>query len=432
MSLATDVRSLWRSPGFRKLTLVRVLSQGGDGMFQLGIATAFFFDPTRGSTAGEIALGFAVLLAPFTIVGPFVGPLIDRWQRQRILLWGSLVRLALTVLICVLVAAGAPLWTLYTSALLTLSVNRFVLATMTAGLPRVVPPHELLTANAVLPTLGTISAAVGGTIGAVGTFVVPTASDASLAMTALVATAVAFVAAAWAVTRISRTELGPEHPLASLDVAAQLKALTSELADGARYLRARVTPWHALGVMAAQRLLYGLMFVAAILVSRHVLANPDDPEGALGAFSLVLGFAAVGFGLAAVITPAMGDRISRHRWILLCLGIGAFGQALLAIRPEPWALLSAAVIVSFAVQGGKIAVDTIVQRDTEDEVRGRAFTLYDMAFNVAFISSAAIAALILPDAGWSRAVMLGIAAAYVAVGAVFARAPRVPREVAAH
>ncbi|WP_084074684.1 MFS transporter [Demequina sp. NBRC 110052] len=429
MSLATDLRSLWRSAGFRRLTVVRVLSQGGDGMFQLGIATAFFFDPTRGSSASEIALGFAVLLAPFTLVGPFVGPLIDRWQRQRILLWGSVARLALTALICTLVAAGAPAWTLYTSALLTLSVNRFVLATMTAGLPRVVPAHELLAANSVLPTLGTISAAVGGTIGAVATFLVPTASDASLAMTALVASGVAFACATWSTTRIGRTEMGPEHPLAALDVAQQLKALTAELIDGARYLRARVTPWHALGIMAAQRLLYGLMFVASIVVSRQVLADPSDAGAGLGAFTIVLGFAAVGFGLAAVLTPAFGDRISRHRWIVLCLGIGAVAQVLLAIGPEPWTLLSAAVIVSFAVQGGKIAVDTIVQRDTEDAVRGRAFTLYDMAYNVAFISSAAIAALVLPDTGWSRGVMLGIAIAYVGLGVLFARAPREPRAV---
>ncbi len=84
------------------------------------------------------------------------------------------------------------------------------------------------------------------------------------------------------------------------------------------------------------------------------------------------------------------------------------------------------MIVSFAVQAGKIAVDTIVQRDTEDHVRGRAFTLYDMAYNVAFISAAVIGALVLPDTGWSRPVMVGIAIAYVLVAALYSRTPREP------
>jgi predicted MFS family arabinose efflux permease len=92
-----------------------------------------------------------------------------------------------------------------------------------------------------------------------------------------------------------------------------------------------------------------------------------------------------------------------------------------------WALLAAAVIVSFAVQGGKIAVDTIVQRDTEDHFRGRAFALYDMAYNVAFVSSAVIAAFVLPDSGYSRVVMTTAVGGYLLIAALFAAAPSKPR-----
>lgn len=424
MSFARDLKRLWRAPGFRHLAYVRLLSQGGDGMFQVGIAAAFFFDPTMATTPEAIAAGFAVLLAPFTIVGPFVGPLIDRWQRQRILVVGNLVRLALVGGICLLLMVDAATWTLYVSALLTLSVNRFLLAAMTAGLPRVVDAEDLLAANAVLPTLGTVAAAVGGAVGGLVTFIAPQATDAGLAFAALAGSGVAFGLASWATVLIGRRALGPEHPLERLRLGAQVRELGAELRAAVRYLHARVTPFQALGVMAAQRLLYGIMFVASILISREVLGDPDRPEEALGRFTIVVGFAAVGFGLAAVLTPVFKERFSRHAWIVLCLVIGAAGQALLAVSPQPWALLSAAVIVSFAVQGGKIAVDTIVQRDTEDEVRGRAFTLYDMAYNVAFIASAVIGGLVLPDDGYSRAVMAGVVVAYLVVAAVFARAPR--------
>ncbi|WP_062314309.1 MFS transporter [Demequina rhizosphaerae] len=430
MTLASDLARLWRAGGFRRLTLSRLLSQAGDGMFQVGIATAFFFDPTQAATPAEIAIGFAVLLTPFTLVGPFVGPLIDRWPRQRILLVGNLVRVGMAGLILAVLAVDGPLWSLYALALLTLSVNRFLLAAMSAGLANVVPRHELLAANAIMPTLGTIAAAAGAAIGGVVTFVAPTASDSSLALAALVSAAAAFAASSWAATLLGRTELGPENPLAALEWRAQVRALGTELASGVAYLWRRVTPFQALSVMAAQRLLYGIMFVASILMSRHLLGDPDRPEESLGNFSLVLGFAAVGFGLAAVVTPWLGPKVGRHRWIVGCLVLGASGQLLLAASSARWSLLSAAVIISLAVQGGKIAVDTIVQRDTADEYRGRAFTLYDMAYNVAFVSSAAVAATVLPDDGYSPWVMAGVAGAYLVVALVYARAPRVPAPVA--
>jgi predicted MFS family arabinose efflux permease len=118
--------------------------------------------------------------------------------------------------------------------------------------------------------------------------------------------------------------------------------------------------------------------------------------------------------------------VGPHRWIAGALVVGAAGQSLLAATSARWTLLAAAVIVSLAVQAAKIAVDTIVQRDTADEYRGRAFTLYDMAYNVAFIASAAIAAVVLPASGYSSLVMAGLAVAYLAVAALFVQAPRTP------
>jgi len=426
MSLSRDLRVLWRARGFRRLTYARLLSQGGDGMFQVGIATAFFFDPTQAGTAREIAIGFVILLAPFTLLGPFVGPLIDRWQRQRIVLVGNLIRVVMVGAICAVLVVDGPLWMLYTLSLLALSVNRFLNAALTAGIPKVVEPHLLLTANAILPTLGTIAAAIGGAVGGIVTFVSPATSDSSLAFTALVGSGIAQAAAAAATTLLRRNELGPENPLESLHLAQQVRRLGGELGEGVAYLRARVTPFQALGVMAAQRLLYGVMFVAAILISRNILGDPDHPEQAVQKFTIVLGFAAVGFGLAAIITPSVANRMQPQRWIVISLVVGAIGQSILAVSSQSWALFTAAIVVSYAVQAGKIAVDTIVQRDTEDEVRGRAFTLYDMAFNLAFILSAVVGALLLPDSGYSRPVMIALVVAYLLVAAVYVRAPRSP------
>ena len=74
MSVLGDLRVVAVHRDFRKLFAVRLVSQCGDGMFQAGLATLFFFSPERMATAADVAAAFAVLLLPFTVVGPFAGP----------------------------------------------------------------------------------------------------------------------------------------------------------------------------------------------------------------------------------------------------------------------------------------------------------------------------------------------------------------------
>jgi hypothetical protein len=70
-----------------------------------------------------------------------------------------------------------------------------------------------------------------------------------------------------------------------------------------------------------------------------------------------------------------------------------------------------------------------VQRDTADEFRGRAFALYDVLYNAAFVGAAALAAVALPDTGWSRGVFALIAVAYLATAVVYRTRATEPTEV---
>jgi len=65
-------------------------------------------------------------------------------------------------------------------------------------------------------------------------------------------------------------------------------------------------------------------------------------------------------------------------------------------------VLVAAFFLGIAAQGSKICVDAIVQGSVEDAFRGRTMAFYDVVFNVAFVSAALVAALLLPDDGYSR------------------------------
>src|SRR6478736_1348160 len=124
--------------GFRRLFAVRLATQFGDGMFQASLAGAVLFNPERQAHAADIASGFAVLLLPYSLVGPFAGVLLDRWWRQRVLRFSNLIRALAVLGVAAEIAVGFGGIGFYASALVILSIGRFVLSALSASLPRVV------------------------------------------------------------------------------------------------------------------------------------------------------------------------------------------------------------------------------------------------------------------------------------------------------
>ncbi|NKY11736.1 MFS transporter [Cellulomonas hominis] len=429
MQVVSDLKQLWPLVDFRRLLTVRLVSQCSDGLFQAGLATLFFFSPENATTATGVAAAFAVLLLPFTVVGPWAGVLLDRWRRRQVLLVGNLVRTALTVLIAVIMATAGVGPVVYVLALVTLSVNRFLLSALSASLPRVVAGPLLLTANSITPTLGTVSAGIGAGIGLLLGLVLPDGGPKDVA--ALLSAAALMSVASLAATRIDRDRLGPDTRADAGEMRRALSVLARGLVDGARYLVRRGTPGRALGVMAVHRFLYGVVFISSILISRNLLSDPADARAGLLTFGVVAGVTGSGFALAIVVTPVVSPLIGPHGWITVCLLMASATQALLAVTVARPAVLAGSLVLGLAAQGAKIAVDTIVQRDTADEFRGRAFALYDVLYNAAFVGAAALAAVALPDTGWSPAVFALLAAAYLATALVYRTRATEPTEVPA-
>lgn len=427
MQAVADLKQLWPLVDFRRLLTVRLVSQCSDGLFQAGLATLFFFSPENATTATGVATAFAVLLLPFTLVGPWAGVLLDRWRRRQVLLVGNLVRTGLTLVIALLMATAGVGPAVYVLALATLSVNRFLLSALSASQPRVVAGPLLLTANSITPTLGTLANGLGAGAGLLLGLVLPDGRVRDVA--ALVTAAVLMTAASLLATRLDRDRLGPDARADATAMRRALSVLGRGLVDGTRYLVRRGTPGRALAVMAVHRFLYGAVFIASILISRNLLADPADARAGLLTFGLVAGVTGIGFGLAVVVTPLVSPLIGPHAWIAVCLGLAAATQALLAVTVARPAVLAGSLVLGLAAQGAKIAVDTIVQRDTADEYRGRAFALYDVLFNAAFVGSAALAAVSLPDTGWSRGVFALLAAAYLTAALVYRTRATEPDEV---
>jgi MFS family permease len=423
MTALRHLRDLLRGRWFRRLFAVRVSSQLTDGVFQVALASYVVFSPERAPGPGAIAGALAVVLLPFSVLGPFVGVFLDRWSRRQVLAWSNFVRVALVALLAVAVHAELRGPVLFGLALVCLSVNRFLLAALSAALPHVVREDELITANALTPTAGTLAFLTGlavGTGARTGWERLGVERDVGVLLTAAVLYAVAGALA----LRIPRDLLGPDlahRPPALRDAVA---SVVVGLVAGLRHLGQRPPAAYGLTAIGAHRFFYGLSSVSLILLYRNYFHGPGEVDAAFNELSLAVLVTGVGFVAAALLTPVLTERIPQRTWVLGLLAGAAVTQVVpgaLYTRP---ALLVAAFFLGLASQGIKIVVDTLVQTHVEDAYRGRVFALYDVIFNVAFVAAAAAGAVVLPADGKSYVVLAGIALGYALTALWYARVTR--------
>jgi MFS family permease len=402
---------------FRRLFAVRLAGQFGDGIFQASLAGAVLFNPERQAHAADIAAGFAVILLPYSLVGPFAGVLLDRWSRQRVLAVANLLRAAAVCGLAAEVAVGVHGQPFYASALVVISVNRFILAALSAALPHVVESDELVTANALSTTAGALATTAGG--GAAIALHVPLgSSNTAYAVISLVA-ALPYLAAATVASTFCRDALGPD----AVERARRrtVAAVVSGFVDGARHIARQRAVRSALAMIAATRFCYGISTVAILLLYRNYFRENGFFRAGLSGLAQVIVMLAVGAGLAAVVSPAAIRQLGFVRWPVTLLALAAVVEVGLGLPYSMPLLLLVALGLGFAAQGIKITVDTLVQRLVADDFRGRVFSFYDTVFNVAFVAAAVVAAVALPDSGRSPAAVIAIGVGYAITAAAYLR-----------
>ncbi|MEV7114631.1 MFS transporter [Streptomyces anulatus] len=417
MSVARDLRTLLRLRNFRRLLTVRLLSQSADGVYQVALAAYVVFSPEKQTSAAAIASAMAVLLLPYSLIGPFAGVLLDRWPRRQVFLYGNLLRAALACSTALLILASVPDWLFYASALCVTAVNRFVLAGLSAALPRVVDTDRLVVANSLSPTAGTLAATAGGGLA----FVVRLVADESDAAVVLLGSML-YLLSALASLSLPRALLGPDTDESPLRLRAALAVTARGLVAGLRHLAQRRHAAGALAAMTVIRFCYGALTVMVLMLCRY--AWSDTESDGLALLGLAVGMSGAGFFVAAVLTPWAVGQLGRYGWIVGCAGAAAVLVPALGLTFAPVPMLIAAFVLGIVTQGSKIATDTVVQTSVDDSFRGRVFSLYDVLFNVAFVSAAGVAALMLPPDGRSVAVVAVVSVLYAVVAVTMFRRRR--------
>ena len=330
MSLLGDLATLSKRAGFTKLLGVRLVSQVGDGMFQAGLASLFFFSPQSMAEPGGVASALVVLLLPYSLIGPFTGPFLDRWRRRQVLFYGNLVRCALVAVIAAVMALLGVGPAVGALALCTLGLARFLLSALSAGLPKVVGGNErLVMANSVVPTLGGIAMGLGAVIGVLMRVLLP--ESASREISSLVAAALLYLGAALAALLLAPGELGPDGVERPAPLGETLRRTAGELGAAVTYLLSRGTPAAALVTMALHRFVYYMELITIILAARNLLSEPSDADAGIALFGTLGGAMVAGHFLAVILTPVAHERMAPSRWTLVCLVVGTVGQLAVAV-----------------------------------------------------------------------------------------------------
>jgi MFS family permease len=364
---------------------MRLLSQTADGFVQAALVASLVFSPDKQSTASGFAVATAIVVVPFSLVGPFVGVFIDRWSRRTIMVVAPLLRAA-PVFLLLLPPDQRPVL-FYAGALWVTSVNRFFLSTAQAVVPRLVPTEDLLTANSI--------ATVGGTVALlVGVFAGGLMSDAAGNGLIVTASAVMWLATSVVASTI-RADLRP-HQLVEAPALLrhQVRRVGAEFTEGIRDLRR--TPW-ALGPItsiAVDQIGQGLILVLALVVFKRQFR-----EG-VGSFSWMIGAGGVGVFAGLLTVGRLAARLPRPRmvaWAFVLGGISLIGVGIFLSRGT---ILAASFIVGLTYAWKKVPADTMVQEAVPDGLRGRVFSVYDFATNMARLAAALLA---IPLLAWIHA-----------------------------
>lgn len=389
--------------GLGKLIELHAVNGAGDMMITVALASTVFFSVPTDEARGRVAIYLGITMAPFTLLAPVIGPLLDRLPhgRRAAMAGAMLARALLALLLAGAVATGSL--ELYPAALGVLVASKAYGVVRSAVVPRLLPPSfSLVKANSRVTLSGLLATGVAAPIGA--------GLQALGPRWPLYGAFVIFIAG----TFLSFT-LPAKVDSAKGEDTALLAADPDHLhgphlhpvkRPGLRTVGTAVT--HALGANAALRCLSGfLTFFLAFLLREHPLTG----ESAAWSLGMVAVAAGVGNALGTAVGAAVKQRapeliVVTVVAVVLCATIITaifFGAALVACL---------AAVAGFCQALAKLSLDALIQRDVPELVRSSAFARSETLLQMAWVLGGAIG-IALPLVG---TLGLGVAAAIVATG----------------
>jgi MFS family permease len=350
---------------FARLAITHALAIGADTLVAVALAGSIFFSATLADARPKVLLYLAITMVPFAVVAPIMGPALDRTKggRRFMVALFALGR----ALLCLFMANHLDSLLFYPAAFGTLALSKGYLVAKSALVPAMVPDDTaLVEANSRLALVAVLAGAV----------VAPLAAGLSvLAGAAWVLRAGAVFNAAGVVCAFGIPRAAETAPPPQPAEQAELRAASIRLAaTGMTVLRAGVG---------------FLTFLVAFSLKQR-----REPSWLFGA---VIAAGAVGGLVGALVAPRLRQRVKEESIlvgsllvpsVITLFGARHFGRVSMAV---------VAAAVSAGAAAGRLAFDSLVQRDAPEAVRGRTFARFETGFQLAWVGGAFVpAALPLP------------------------------------
>ncbi|MER6564942.1 MFS transporter [Streptomyces sp. NPDC001093] len=391
--------------GLGKLIELHAVNGAGDVMITVALASTVFFSVPTDEARGRVALYLAITMAPFTVLAPVIGPLLDRLPhgRRAAMAGAMLARALLALVISGAVASGSL--ELYPAALGVLVASKAYGVVRSAVVPRLLPPRfSLVKANSRVTLAGLLATGVAAPVAAG----LHRAGD----PWPLYGAFVIFVAGT-----VLSFSLPPKVDSAKGEDVALLAADEQHLhgpyrkkeqvkRPGLRTVGPAVT--HALGANASLRCLSGfLIFFLAFLLREHPLTGESA--------AVSLGIVGVAAGVGNALGTAVGAWLrSRAPEIIIVTAVAVvLGTTIVAaLFFGAFLVACLAAVAGFGQALAKLALDALIQRDVPELVRTSAFARSETLLQMAWVFGGAVG-IVLPLNG---TVGLLIGAAFVAAG----------------
>lgn len=400
---ATTANGAGRS-GLSALTYPTMMNYAADAAIAVALANTLFFAAATAESRINVGLYLLITVAPFAVIAPIVGPLLDRLQHgRRVAMAMSFVARSLLLLT---MALHLDAWLLYPAALGFMVLSKSFGVLKAAVTPRVLPPEiTLVKTNSRLSVFGL---AASMTFGALAAGVAAlTGSPGAL----LFAGAICVVGAVLCL-RIPPWVDVTTGPVIGRDIAGDVLTGVPVTARPGRRRALRHHPMNRRIVVAlwgnsTARVLTGfLMLFVAFVVKEQTEGSPDEQV-------LLLGLVGVAAGAGAFLGNAVGSRLHfgrPDRAILACVGAGLVMAILTAALQNISVILITALVAATGSAIAKVCLDAMIQREMPEASRASAFGRSETVLQLAWVLGGAMGVL-LPPTYW-----VGFAAVSVLLG----------------
>ncbi|KUN37520.1 hypothetical protein AQJ30_17085 [Streptomyces longwoodensis] len=389
--------------GLGKLIELHAVNGAGDVMITVALASTVFFSVPTDEARGRVALYLAITMAPFTLLAPVIGPLLDKLPhgRRAAMAAAMLARALLALVLSGAVVTGSL--ELYPAALGVLVASKAYGVVRSAVVPRLLPPgFSLVKANSRVTLGGLLATGVAAPIGAGLQAVGP-----RWPLFGAFAIFVAGMFLSFSLPRKVDSAKGEDTALLAADEEhVHGPRRRSAKRPGLRTVGIAVT--HALGANAALRWLSGfLTFFLAFLLREHPLTGQSA--------AVSLGTVAVAAGLGNALGTSVGAWLRSRAPELIIVTVVAvvLGAAVVAAAFFGAFLVACLTAVAgFSQALAKLSLDALLQRDVPELVRTSAFARSETLLQMSWVFGGAVG-IAMPLNG---ALGLSVAAGVLALG----------------